>query len=421
MKKIKKLNKIQGYKVDCKRHQSMNSCRGVIFSKRLIKYSEEKLLQEFKDQHVTGVKRIKKKVNDELLPTPLLILTFDLLRLPPTISAAWMRIHIRPYIPSPRRCFHCQKIGHLTTSCRNKAKGEPEICVNCGMPRHGECEKASCCANCGENHPSSSRNCTHYVREKEILTLKITERISFREAKNKVNQKYGPLKRSFADATKSSVKPKVKDSQSSHDMPEPRTIEVEVEVHTNKRTLSNTFIELPGKIQRSGAVPKMLAKKSVDPSISDGSLHHPPSLTEGAQTTSSPSTGGSSIDLPQNIEESLEDSSTRTGEIASPFLVTLDNRTARTGEITSPTPVAPEKSAVLDDPGGVLSPKPQRVFTPRTQATHAVDVAPRGEKSRVGGGNSTSIHKKQPHTSTPYKKETAGSGNFLKRESNKNK
>ena len=144
-------------------------------------------------------------------------------------------------------------------------------------PRRGECERAPCCANCGENHPSSSRNCTHYAREKEILKLKITERISFREAKNKVNQNYGPLKRSFADATKSSVKPKVKGSQSSHNMPEPRTIEVEVEVHTNKRTLSNTSIELLGKMQRSGAVPKMLAKKSVDPTISDGGLHHPPS------------------------------------------------------------------------------------------------------------------------------------------------
>ena len=59
--KIRKLNKIQGYKVDCKRHQSMNSCRGVIFSKQLIKYSEEKLLQEFKGQYVMDVKRIKKK------------------------------------------------------------------------------------------------------------------------------------------------------------------------------------------------------------------------------------------------------------------------------------------------------------------------------------------------------------------------
>ena len=289
------------------------------------------------------------------------------------------------------------------------------------MPRHGECEKAPCCANCGENHPSSSRNCTHYAREKEILTLKITERISFREAKNKVNQKYGPLKGSFADASKSSAKPKVKDSQNSHNMPGPRTIEVEVEVHTNKRTLSNAFIELPGKMQRRGAVPKMLAKKSVDPSISDGGFHHPPSLTEGAQTIPSPSTGGSNIDLPQNFEESLEDSSTRTGEIARPSLVTLDNRTARTGKIASPSPVAPEKSAVLDDPGGVLSPKPQRVHTPRTPATHAVDVEPRGEKSRVGGGKSTSIPKKQPHTSTPYKKENAVSGKFLKRESNKNK
>ena len=196
---------------------------------------------------------------------------------------------------------------------------------------------------------------------------------------------------------------------------------MEVEVHTNKRTLSNTSIELPGKMQRSGAVPKMLTKKSVDPSISNGGLHHPPSLTEGAQTTPSPSTGGSKIDLPENFEESLADSSTWTGEIAGPSLVTVDNHTARTGEMASPSPVAPKKSAALDDPGGVLSPKPQRVHTPRTQATHIVAVEPRGEKSKVGGGKSTSIHKKQPHTSTPYKKETAGSGKFLKRESNKNK
>ena len=58
---------------------------------------------------------------------------------------------------------------------------------------------------------------------------------------------------------------------------------------------------------------------------------------------------------------------------------------------------------------------------PKAQATHAVDVEPKGKKSRVGGGKSTFIHKKQPHTSTPYKKENAGSGKFLKRESNKNK
>ena len=137
--KLKRMKMVNGNSASCTPHHTFNHTKGVIFSRELMKFSEEKLLQEFEDQKVIEVKRIMKKENGELCPQPLLILTFDLLKLPETISAAWHNIKVRPYIPSPRRCFYCQAFGHLNTNCRKKAKGEPQVCVNCGQESHGEC------------------------------------------------------------------------------------------------------------------------------------------------------------------------------------------------------------------------------------------------------------------------------------------
>ena len=105
--KIKKFNKIRGYKVDCKRHQSMNSCRGVIFSKQLLKYSEEKLLQEFKDQQ-----------NNSLGQTSYLVLT---LKTP--LSIIWKKIWkiSGKFVPSPPPALDIN--GHITI--------DPETVSNC--------------------------------------------------------------------------------------------------------------------------------------------------------------------------------------------------------------------------------------------------------------------------------------------------
>ena len=126
--KLQKMKRLNGTEAKCVPHPSMNQSRGVVYSRELINYSEDKLLNELQSQKVVAVQRIKKKVNGILSPQPLLILTFDLLKLLDAISAAWLRLPVKPYIPSPRRCFFFQMYGHLTTTCRRKLKEEPDMC-----------------------------------------------------------------------------------------------------------------------------------------------------------------------------------------------------------------------------------------------------------------------------------------------------
>ena len=118
--KLKALDHFQGAKASCTPHTTLNQCKGVIYSYDLLKFSEEKLLHEFKDQKVIAVRRMHRKTNDSLIPQPLLILTFDLLRPPTIILAAWHKLRVRPFIPSPMRCFYCQKFGHTNKSFRRR-------------------------------------------------------------------------------------------------------------------------------------------------------------------------------------------------------------------------------------------------------------------------------------------------------------
>ena len=106
-----------GSEVDCIQHKTLNQVRGVIRSIELLRYSEEKIQSELEEQGVTEVKQMKKTVNGIVTPLPTYVLTFDRLRLPNIICAAWLRLNVRPYIPSCRRCFYCQRFGHVIGTC----------------------------------------------------------------------------------------------------------------------------------------------------------------------------------------------------------------------------------------------------------------------------------------------------------------
>lgn len=57
-----------------------------------------------------------------------------------------------------RRCFKCQKFGHLATSCTSAS-----ICGNCAEKGHShrECQNPRIlCANCQGKHRANDRNCT---------------------------------------------------------------------------------------------------------------------------------------------------------------------------------------------------------------------------------------------------------------------
>ena len=86
----------------------------------LLRYSEEKIQKELEDQGVVEVKQMKKTVGGLLTPLPTYVITFDRLKLPSFIRAAWLRLEVRPYVPSCRRCFFCQRYGHVANNCRRK-------------------------------------------------------------------------------------------------------------------------------------------------------------------------------------------------------------------------------------------------------------------------------------------------------------
>ena len=189
-RKLQALSLLNGNNAKCYPHKTLNQCKGVIRSTALLKYSEERLQSEFASQKVIEVRQMKKKVNGELTPLPVYVLTFDLLQLPPKIKAAWLRLEVRPFVPSPRRCFYCQRFGHVSNNCRRKIKGEKSICSNCGQEEHGICCNTPSCVNCAECHPASSKKCDRFIMEREIQALRTRERISFVEAKQKVSDQF---------------------------------------------------------------------------------------------------------------------------------------------------------------------------------------------------------------------------------------
>ena len=189
-RKLQALSLLNGNSAKCYPHKTLNQCKGVIRSTALLKYSEERLQSEFASQKVIEVRQMKKKVNGELTPLPVYVLTFDMLQLPPKIKAAWLRLEVRPFVPSPRRCFYCQRFGHVSNNCRRKIKGEKSICSNCGQEEHGVCYNTPSCVNCAESHPASSKKCDRFIMEREIQALRTRERISFVEAKQKVSDQF---------------------------------------------------------------------------------------------------------------------------------------------------------------------------------------------------------------------------------------
>ena len=95
------------------------------------------------------------------------------------------------------RCFRCLRFGHTRDHCRNRP-----ACGNCSADDHAaeECPAdVSKCVNCDASqtpHSSFHPSCPSLKREKEIIAIKVTQRLSFREAREKYNAAHP--KRSYA-------------------------------------------------------------------------------------------------------------------------------------------------------------------------------------------------------------------------------
>ena len=201
-KKVNKMTTLGGVNISIKSHPTLNVTKGVITSKQMQQYgySNEELKEHLKDQFVTDVYQIITYINKIKIPSPTYILSFSTSQLPEKIHCGYEYAYVRPYISRPRRCTKCQKFGHSKLKCRGT-----EICVNCAQAHTDmQCKNDPLCANCGDPHSANNIKCLKYLYEKDILAIRDTEKISYQEARRKVNNRFVRPGITFADALSTS-------------------------------------------------------------------------------------------------------------------------------------------------------------------------------------------------------------------------
>ncbi|GBO39398.1 hypothetical protein AVEN_79287-1 [Araneus ventricosus] len=183
-------------------HVSLNSSKGVITCGELLNESLDVIANELKSQGVTHVRRITIRRDGRLLDTKHHVLTFNSPKLPDSIKAGYIKLAVRPYIPNPLRCFKCQRFGHSKTSCRGTL-----TCARCAEAGHEstDCTLKEKCANCKGDHTSFSRSCPKWKVEKEIVSTKFKQNISFIEARRLVMAQTPKEGKSYASVAKTSL------------------------------------------------------------------------------------------------------------------------------------------------------------------------------------------------------------------------
>ena len=169
-------------------HRSLNTSKGVIRSPDLRDSSDDEVLEALQPEGVTSVRHIKAKRNGVLQPTNTFVLTFSKPSLPKYVNAAYLHLPVEPFIPSPLRCYNCQKFGHGKTSCKHGL-----VCARCGKDGHtdADCEQQPRCVNCSGAHPAYSKECPEWAKQQTIIKIKTERNISFAEAKQIYNQQTG--------------------------------------------------------------------------------------------------------------------------------------------------------------------------------------------------------------------------------------
>ena len=136
-------------------HKALNSSRGVIRSRELSGMTEMEIRTELQEQGVVEVHRVTVKKDTEKVPTNTLFLTFSTPDLPKEITVGYLKVKVALFVPSPMRCFNCNKFGH--TSQRRKFAAK---CTGCRKDKHeGQCEGPKLCSNCNGPHASSAKDC----------------------------------------------------------------------------------------------------------------------------------------------------------------------------------------------------------------------------------------------------------------------
>ena len=222
----------------CYPHTSLNTSKGIIRCPDLAGVTEEEIVANLASQNVTAARRITVFRDNVKRSTNTIVLTFNTSILPKWLKVGYLKVLVDMYIPNPLQCYACFKYGHHERSC--KLYGGDELCRRCGITgvTHDEsrCTNEIKCVNCGEAHPSTSRSCKIWKKEKEVVTIKYKEGLSFPEARKIVEARY---KLSFSTVLKTSKASsiKLKDAQTQTNEATVQTVTPQKPNESNVKTL----------------------------------------------------------------------------------------------------------------------------------------------------------------------------------------
>ena len=161
------LKHVNDINISASPHRTLNSSHGIIRYRDddLSELTDAEICKELEPQGIINVKRfISRKTGQEVKLNTVLI-TFNTLNIPTSIRIGLYNVKVNPYIPNPVRCFKCQKFGNGQGQCKGKI-----ICFKYSEEGHDgyTCGNVHKCANCGESHMASSKDCQFFIKEKKF-------------------------------------------------------------------------------------------------------------------------------------------------------------------------------------------------------------------------------------------------------------
>lgn len=185
IKRLCQLKKIGEMPVKVSVAKQYNIAKGVIYAPCLFDMTEEEVVRELIEYKVTEARFMKKGPMKR--KTPLILLTFASSIIPLEIKCGYLNVRVDKYIPPPLRCYNCNGFGHTAKVCKSKLS-----CTKCDE----EHERDECinldfrCSNCkSKEHGALDKTCPVYIRERDIINIKVNENISYFEARKRYEQK----------------------------------------------------------------------------------------------------------------------------------------------------------------------------------------------------------------------------------------
>ena len=165
-------------------HKRLNSSKVIIRDRNLKDETAKNIKEYLENQGVTHVKRFQVKKGNDYVNTNTLLLTFDSVVPPKTLKIFYQIIDVELYVPNPLRCFNCQTFGHHEDKCPVDIGSVCERCGTGGHDHHvNHCNNPVKFVICGGANSPRSNECEIWKQEKAIVKLKVTNNLTYLEAR----------------------------------------------------------------------------------------------------------------------------------------------------------------------------------------------------------------------------------------------